>query len=733
MLPEIVEHIKIDQLTFACLSNGVLVTGFELSLCDVETAAMDSIESSLSNFLKSLNSSITARFVFKSQTSQGDQDLEHSRSKTLTQLKFVENRLQIFFEMKTGSARDFIRILFQGKTNQTSDDVLKTKAELLTASFDLSNLASHSFKTRPLEIEDLKASLIQSTTNTPSRTPLCIELGSSVVGVIRLVKLPANAVSLLTLSSLKDSLPLPYEIRVSVKRLSNEKSEIHLRRRTAQTIENQDKITAQKYADSQDQLEDVALYGGSLLYFEFLILIPRLSESDLRRDASEILQRLKPLGDFTLETFGCAQSFLSSQIGFDQHVVILESDRVLPCFLPCFTSGGSPSFEPKPKKRSLVVHRKDQSLFSFDLFNTAYDNYSVNVIGRSGRGKSVFTNLLTRALHHDQDVSIIKIDVGGSHSKETSLLRGVEKRLLLSEPSGINPFQYLSSRFEHSEDVCNVICNFLNVLLLEEGESVLSKTMRGEIEAAVYKYSLSRPEKASISDFYQYSTDLPRRNLLARWTGSGIYRNAFAEIDDERENENNRLKYFNFSQIFQANDPDFGQGGLAAVMAQFNLDMMKQKKKLVFIADETPFFIERCFSFFKFSTANVRKFGGSFITIAQKSSDLVVNGDTGIIENSSQKFVFSTDGEPESFSKRMKFDSSDMEKIESLESIKGEFSEVLFKDIFGSRVLRLLLTPEEYWSFTSSQDDNEKIRSLMENVKGLKLQEAIKCLSLVNA
>jgi hypothetical protein len=284
---------------------------------------------------------------------------------------------------------------------------------------------------------------------------------------------------------------------------------------------------------------------------------------------------------------------------------------------------------------------------------------------------------------------------------------------------------------ENSDDVCNVITTFLNVLLLEEGESFLSKDMRGSIETAVKAYAETKPEKASLEDFVTYvekaSTEFPRIALLKRWA-TGLYKNAFKANADSRSHFKHRLRYYNFSQIFQAQDPDFGQGGLAAVMAQFNLELMKGKGKLVFIADETPFFIERCFGFFKFSTANVRKFGGSFITIAQKSSDVVINGDMGILENSATKFLYSIDGEKEAFASRMKIDLATLAKIESLKTVKGQYSDVLFLDQFGSRVLRVQMTEDEYWRVTSSADDNEKLKKLREAIPNLTLEEGIRCL-----
>ena len=271
-----------------------------------------------------------------------------------------------------------------------------------------------------------------------------------------------------------------------------------------------------------------------------------------------------------------------------------------------------------------------------------------------------------------------------------------------------------------------IIIVIFSLLLLK---LFLSKSIRSQIENELKRYIESSPLSPTLDDFYDFAKDLPRRELLSRWTDSGIYRNAFKALRKGQKDQSPRLMYYNFSQIFQASDPDFGQGGLAAVMAMFNLELLRNKnKKLVFIADETPFFIKRCFDFFKFSTANVRKYGSSFITVAQNTSDVVVAGDTGILDNSAAKFLFSVDGEKEAFCRRLKIESDIVEKIENLTRVPGQYSETLLLDQLGARSMRILLSAEEYWRFTSRKEDNEKLEKLLQAVPGLELTEAIRCL-----
>ncbi|HND85893.1 MAG TPA: hypothetical protein PLU50_08810, partial [Pseudobdellovibrionaceae bacterium] len=217
--------------------------------------------------------------------------------------------------------------------------------------------------------------------------------------------------------------------------------------------------------------------------------------------------------------------------------------------------------------------------------------------------------------------------------------------------------------------------------------------------------------------------------LLERWSKNGVFGNAF--VDTEHIAKDSRLKYFNFSKVSQAMDGDFSQGGLAAVMAAFNFDMLfnRQGQRFVFIADEVPVFVQRCFSFFDLSISNIRKQGDGFVTIAQRSSHLVVNGNTSILDGSPSKFLFTVDGDESLFAKRVGLDESDVVRIKSLNRVQGKFSEVFHVDPIGKRKYKIILSAEEYWSYTSKKEEKEKIQNLLEAVPGLSLSEAVRCLS----
>ncbi len=354
---------------------------------------------------------------------------------------------------------------------------------------------------------------------------------------------------------------------------------------------------------------------------------------------------------------------------------------------------------------------------------------------------------------------IIKLDVGGSHSKECELFGGEEYRLNLENPSGINPFEVLNVTASDNAKL-GILSKFVGALISEQSEKFLSKSLRADLEARMRSYIETNPPNPSLDDFVEKTPHFPRIDLLKRWSKGGMYERAFAAARSRRAEEQSsvtepaksvqlqascfppprqsRLRYYNFSQIFEAADPEFAQAGIAAVLAQFNIEMLRAAesgKRIVLICDETPFFIRSCFEFFKLTTANVRKYGHASVLIAQLSSDFVVQvdaggkEDVGIIESSPQRFFFSMDGEEKVFKERFSLNDEQIEQVKGLQSVVGVCSEVLFQTEEKTRKLTVKVTPEEYWRLTTSRVDKEKLMNLLAAVPGLSMREAIRCLA----
>lgn len=738
MLPIIIEKTEIDNQIFFALNTGQIISGFRLSILDYETQNIDEINSKLIDFYANLNTEVTIKFILKSDFD--NQPFGLSRDEAIKQNGYIKNELYFFAFIKENSVKSLLK-MFAPKTSNSSSsfESLAYKLKTLTSLDALKDV----FKIKPLTEEEFESLLPEVNRDYIEKIPSSVDLGTKLRGYVRLNKLSSNQITQVTLANLKDSLPAPYSIILNAKKINQTKAENLLKVKTNQAEQTTTRVGAKQYQEAQEKMEQVQLQGSALVEFEFIIEFERYSEKDIRDDASRTIQNLRNLGDFYFESYGAYPTFLAALPNGEIHHPNIETSQLMPCYTPVVSYGTEVPAQPI-SSRSLMLHREDYSPYMIDFFerkNESYvnENFSCAVVGLSGFGKSFFTNALTRALYSDPDISIIKIDVGSSHSRETQALGGAEYRLSLDAPSGINPFFVLSNQKEINLDYNALISTFIKTLIMEKTEAYLTKDLTADIENAVSRYAEMRPKLASIDDFLEKVPDIPRRKLLERWGSKGSFKNAFRVSGDTASLFDKRLKYYDLAQVFQAQDPDFAQGALAAVMSQFNIEMMKlydynkkngTAKKIVFMADETPVFIKNSFDFFSFSVKNVRKFGGSLIPIVQKTEDLIVNGDSSILDNCASKVLFSMDGERETFAKRVKLDprSREMDTIQGFRK-RSDKSQFMYINSQGSRVLNLTTTKKEYWSFTSSDHDKAKIQALLNSIPNLTIEEAVECLA----
>lgn len=715
MLPKLKTLIESNGLTFWQTTDNKIGTGFTIEHCDLESNNSADFAERLTLVLKALNPNVLGRVHLKCYNSTFVSK-ENFRSEAIDKLGYKSKRVY-FYINHLPNAFDF-----QNLKSFFASGIKNTKE--VDALLDIqSSFKSAGFKVQPLHensIEHLFEYNFELSKNLKS-----IETPFDSIGVIRLTKQNPSELDLRSLNRFLNSLT-DYEISVSFRRLAEAHSKLLLEKRLKQQRSHSDISSKTQTLETEKYLKSQFERGIQLFETEFLIIINRTTEELLLKELQNIVLSLHSYADFKIETYGVAESYIASHPASEQHVTLLESDETLPMMLPLFFES---DVVERHSSRSLTLFRSDKTVSNFDLFDPKFSCFNSIIVGTSGKGKSVLTGLLTRALLTDPNISVIKVDVGGSHSKECSLLSGTEYALKLDEPSGINPFAVLKTKTSDSEKIA-ILSKFLSVLIQENGESSFTKELRSQIEDSISAYLGSNPEIPNIDDFFNSSKDFPRKNLLKRWVTGGLYESAFKTFNTS-ESHKPRLRYYNFSQVFQASDPEFAQAGIAAVLAQFNIDCIEAKgKRLVLICDETPFFIKSCFDFFKFSTANVRKYGHAVILISQLSTDLIVGGDSGIIENSPQRFLFSVDGSTIDYQRRFNLSDVQIESIKNLKSFPKVVSQVYLQLGEKGKTLSILITPEEYWSLTSSQPDQVKLNDLMKAVPGLKLNEAISCLSL---
>lgn len=739
MIPVLEKIINFEELAVFQTTDNKFGVGFEILPCDLETDDVIEYQRNLLSFIRSVSVDAIARLKLNVKTDER-QLLNCERGRAAAEVGFSNKSVILFAEFQ---GEPFVVSTLKSIFSQSNET-----AKAISSLRDIYNQAIQSGLTvKPLSSDETNSYFMSFEKNW-IKEDSSVSDGLGHIGIIRMTRPSQDQISEITLAEILKELPTPFEISISWQRKSPGKMRMDLERRLKQTSQSSGASDQLIHNLTLSTLSESIKSGAQFIDYEFLVVVYRDDESDLRKSLGIIKSKLSAFGDFQIETFGAAPSWAATLCGNQSHVTSRELDETFCLQLPVWHLG-----EKKwvPDSRcALPLLRTDKSVYTFDLFNPEFSVYNSVIVGTSGRGKSVLTGLLSKALLNDPNVHIIKLDVGGSHRKECELFRGEERVLELHKPSGINPFEIVNFDCSDSEKV-GILSKFLGVLIQEQGEISFSKDLRAQVEESIQSYlyrfgkefeargddDITRP---SLQSFYEMSPSFPRRNLLKRWVKGGVYEAAFA-VDKDSASSNKscfsdsscpRLFYYNFSQIFQASEPEFAQAGLAAVLAQFNMETLRADgKRIVLICDETPFFIKNCFEFFKFSTANVRKFGHAVILVTQLSSDLVVNGDAGIIENSPQRFLFSVDGDEGEYQSRFNLKPFQVEVIKGLRSVPGESSEVFLQTATSGRKLQIKVTKKEYWELTSSRGDNEKLQKLRDAVPGLSLTEAIKCLSAI--
>ncbi len=671
------KYEKLKDYTW--LSRGFLGKTFKLCLKDFESLENENLYNSIENFLKNLRVEDYASFSLFSSVSY-DSSFDNKRRNDLKKVGFVKKRLffNIFSQKKTPLFCKKSEIFEQMESiNQFSDSFLELKPIFIK-----------SFFKKLFNVERLKLE------------PFGFSNKDEVLGILKLHTLSSSLLDLKNLIFLTERLPLPFEYHIKIKKIDKFKQRASLSRQTKQEAREVSQESFLRYQATQEALCDMELRGNDFFQFEVHVVLRRDSKRVLRNDLLLSQKELTLLGDFHMETVGAFSSFLSLLPAHSFHVPLICQDRELGCFLPLFTRGVG-GFQ--ASKSSLIYHRVDQSLDEFNPFHKDYDNYCGVVIGKSGRGKSVFTNLLLGSLSYDQSLKVILVDVKGSYQKRIKELEGQTYNISVDKSCALDPFRQLTNKKESIE----IILSFLKSLIAEK----LSPREESNLERSLIEYA-SQAQTPSLEEFVKTLKSFQKIHILERWTKGSLKENIFSNSDSNFELKN--LNYFNFSEIMTAQDRDTSLAVMSAVMSEFSHQLLEKEDhdKLIFIVDETPFFIQHSFETFKLLSKNVRKLNASLLLIAQVSSDLILGGDRSLIDNSEFKVLFSLDDQEKVFQQRFSLREEEMEVLKQLRTKKGEYSQFLLKDSLCSKVGFLRLSDKEYIQVTTNPKEFQKLNTL---------------------
>lgn len=703
---KLAEIFKFNEQIFWITTNRKIGISFFSKPLDIECISIDAYEFSMETILKSLNDRLKMRVHLFSDLTL-DCDFLNSRFDAIQKLGRSENNIVLSFEMEISLFN-----LLTKRKNQKLQEYAKELLEIIpvnelkSAGFELFNLDENNIKTLLWDVE-----------NKIDQYGPTIDNGFEKIGILKLLKPLNGPLNLDTLTRIKDKLPQSFEIHIALKKLPSALAKVKYSQ-AAKREQNTNTTSGQTKALQADiAASGIELSGDSYFTYEWHLILKRTSEELLKKDLKLAYSNLQGLADFSIETIGCVPSYISTIIGSNFHFnglfeAITEKHSTLICYLPLLTYGVS--YVRESNLWDFSFHRPD---FSFDIFNhfgSEYNNSNLNIIGQSGKGKSVLINRKIYADSLDDQTSQIIVDVKGSHTRLVHSLNGEIYNIALQNSSGIEPFKFLNTN--KNETTLEILKTFVSELCLDEEEYKLNEIESSQIEESLIAYVESRTE-FSLDSFIGFLPDsFSRKAILKKFSSKGLLKHVFNSKDEpgQTANERNRIRYYNFQNINTASNSAISRAIMASIMADFSFTLSTKEKseKLIFVSDETPFFIKHCFRSFSLLSKNVRALNGSLTLTVQVSSDLVVNGNKSLIDNSASHIFLSGDEDRETFSQRFNLTKDEVNKIFNLSNEVGKYSQFIIKDPLGCRTGNLILTKKEYWEATTRALETHLIERL---------------------
>ena len=712
MFNSLIKTVKVGTTEECFVSDSKTIGfGYTSPMVDVETQKHFAYPELVANLLSSTPEGVTVRFISKSKANYQFDESFGIRANDLSKIGSLEYILSIFIEKKLKKIDIF-----------KTDKNLESEINSFKASFDFNHLKQIGLNPEPIK----DYSTFFKKPSTVKLASCGLQLDSKFYGILKLSKLGTYPIDLFNLIDAREDLPLPHTITTTLRKLTDGETQLFLKKKSKQESSGNDLTSYKKFEDVQKSIAQADLSGKKFIEIEQNILFCMDDEKSVLQSLFEARNRLKGVGEYEPEIFGCVPSFISSRVSGKSHHTIIERDDKTQVYIPIYSKGNG--ILVSPGKRAFSFHRSNNSVTSLDPYANHNTNYSGIIIGQSGRGKSVFNNSLLKCLLNDEKCRVILVDVMGSYNNFAKQIGGSIHKINSTDPSGISPMEFIKIRTDKA--VIEIVLDYLEKLLLEDDETNLRKSEQVQLEKEFLNYVESKPKTPSIDGFLECSDDIPRKINLQRWRSKGLFGNIFQSSNVE---STSRLQYFDFTEISGAANGGVSKAVMSSIMAHFNFLLLNKKidEKLVFMCDETPFFVKSCYSSFTLLSKNVRKLSGSLILTAQMLSDLIVNGDASLIAQSEFKIFFSADGTDDFFKIYSGITDDTLATLKQIRPSRGAFSLFIFKDGHGERLCKLILSKEEYYTASTHSDDKSLIQNCTKLFNLKSTDEAIKLIATI--
>lgn len=455
---------------------------------------------------------------------------------------------------------------------------------------------------------------------------------------------------------------------LKIKKIENAKAKkiLDLQRKMHHANDNRDLRNLESEnakSQSENLMEQIVLGEEALFLVECWLLISAKTEKMLQQKTKRAIDDLKNL-EFSpfIEDIGLSVIFPSLLPGIAPlwlKTNYLPTSYLINCL---------PLRSDYLHSEGITFHSNDLNKIKLEIFNPESSNFNCLISGHSGSGKSVLAQKITQDMIK-QDVSTLILDRGGSFLKLTKYHQGN----LFHET--FNPLQFKSPRYL-TEFILSVIP---------------AKERDQKFEGRLHKIIKNVLEQEQFDEFPPFLDKIESfipdiglffEEILPYLRGKTTPTNALTYIDTQ-------------------NYPD----KILPPLIIFLIEYFKELKgKKIFVFDECWHLLEKNTSYIGECFRTFRKQGASAIAITQMYTDFLEKPiGRAIIQNSFYKFIFSQDLKEDEY-----FSHHDVEKIKSLKSRSGDYSQFYLKTPFNKKIIRYYQTPLEYELFTSNFEENQK-------------------------
>lgn len=527
------------------------------------------------------------------------------------------------------------------------------------------------------------------------------------------------------------SLPFQFELLFSfnIDQQSKEMAKLQQGRRTAHALSsnNSNKVSdlesESKLSQTTALIREIIETGQRIFSAELVIILRGENSFEglkiLNQQTKEVLSKFRNLSgsEGLQETVGSWKIFKSNLPLAPMNLVRgkkMKTNNMVD-FLPLY----GPSIGDNTPV--CLTKTRQGTLYSINPYSSRLNNYNVLVTGSSGSGKSFVNNFLMLQ-QIARGTKVFVVDIGGSYKKMTELLDGQYFEINLSGQYRINPFELKDPSQAPSSDRLKGLVSIIEQMVTDSGER-LSRFDRVQVESIlndVYAWSRSLvvPQSPTLSDFQRLCAESPEEGLkkiaklLFPWVANTPYGrllDGIGRIESDRS-----IVAFDLKGLSQY--PDL-QSVMILILTNFILEQVETDRKTSkrILMDEVWELLKSpaASQFMEYAARTFRKTGSGISFITQGVEEIIASGmGPAILNNTATKLVMLQKGDTKVLQDSLKLNSQELRLIQSLEQVKGVYSEGFLMEGETRQVIRIEPSPIEYWISTSDSEDNKYLEKL---------------------